>query len=210
MPKKLEIADDDLVQTWTLPFEATLGSTVRAVGQYLEVRARLPVSARKSLTIKSREITLRMPRSAAGEFSEVAALVSRSLIGIEASPIIPREIEDILGITSTERHRWLADGRLRSAGTKTVSLRGRARKITFHVFEPRIVEDILDRSLVDAWREDDAITAAENRRRAAWKAKLTRASKRQPQASNEADRRGAGSGPGLIGWAEFERDGPLR
>jgi hypothetical protein len=90
-----------------------------------------------------------------------------------------------------------------------VKLRERAKKITFHVFDPRFVEDVLDRDLVEQWREQDAATAAENRRRAAWKAKLTRSQKSgsRPEtspASNEDPR------PGLIGWDEFERDGPLR
>ena len=124
-------------------------------------------------------------------------------------------IEDILAISTTERHRWLKDGRLPSAGTRSVKLRGRARKVTFHVFDPRIVEDILDRGLIDNWREDDAVTAAENRRKAAWKAKLTRARKTEgetaapkpdvePSVQDEEDRFK------LRGWAEFERDGLLR
>lgn len=78
---------------------------------------------------------------------------------------IPREVEDILSITSAERHRWLKDGRLRSAGTRTVKLRGHAKRITFHVFDPRHIEDLLDRDLVSIWREDDAIASTENRRR---------------------------------------------
>jgi hypothetical protein len=56
--------------------------------------------------------------------------------GIADLPIIPREIEDILTITASERKRWLEDGRLPSAGTRTGRLQGRARKITFHVFAP--------------------------------------------------------------------------
>ena len=39
--------------------------------------------------------------------------------------------------------------------------------VTFHVFDPRVVEDILDRGVIDTWREDDAEKAVENRRRAA-------------------------------------------
>lgn len=64
---------------------------------------------------------------------------------METLPVIPREIEDILTITTGERRRWLEDGRLPSAGTRTVKLRGRARQITFHVLDPAIVVDILDR-----------------------------------------------------------------
>lgn len=121
--------------------------------------------------------------------------------------MIPREIEDILSISTTERHRWLKDGRLPSAGTRTVKLRGRAKKITFHVFDPRMVEDLLDRDVVDVWREEDAERAAENRRKAAWKAKLTRSTKAAATETKtdpvEDDDRFK-----LRGWAEFERDGP--
>ena len=193
------------VATWELPYAATLGSSVRARGLFLEVRARLPAAARKLLSIKARELVLRASGDA-GEQSRLAARVADAVAGIEALPVIPREIEDILAISTTERHRWLKDGRLPSAGTRTVRLRGRAKKITFHVFDPRVVEDILDRDVIEAWREDDAVTAAENRRRAAWKAKLTRAKK---QASTVTDKGEVSSPDQLIGWAEFEGDGLL-
>jgi hypothetical protein len=190
-----------------LPFAATLGSTVRAVGIFLEVQARLPVGARKSLTIKARELTLRMPEYAVDEFSAAVHVVSGALEGIESLPVIPREIEDILAISASERRRWLADGRLPSVGTRTVSLRGRAKRITFHVFDPRVVEEVLDRGSVDTWREEDAATAAENRRRAAWKAKLARSEKRRPASKSSKDE---DSRPDLQGWDEFEREGLLR
>jgi hypothetical protein len=208
MPSRPHSADPtDLVQTWALPFVATLGSTIRAVGLFLEIRARLPVAARKSLTIKARQLTLRMPQSDADAFATLSTLITTALEGIEVLPLLPREIEDILAISSTERHRWLKDGRLPSAGTRTVSLRGRARKITFHVFDPRLVEDILDRGLVDIWREEDAATAAENRRRGAWKAKLKRSPKNEvaPAVSPDDD-----APTNLRGWEEFEREGWLR
>src|ERR1700712_1720835 len=108
--------DGELVETWTLPTAVRLGSSVRSKGIYLEVRARLPVAARKALAVKAGELTLRMPQSAAGEFSAAWGVVSETLENIESLPVIPREIEDILGISSTERHRWLKDGRLPSAG----------------------------------------------------------------------------------------------
>ena len=92
-----------------------------------------------------------------------------------------------------------------SAGTRTVKLRGRARKITFHVFDPRYIEDLLDRDSMSVWREDDTIARKENRRRAAGKAAITR-----------ARRNGGGEGGDAadpekpVGWDEFEREGFLR
>ncbi|MBY5336428.1 hypothetical protein HFO99_21290 [Rhizobium leguminosarum] len=210
MPKH-EKNEVELVKTWVLPPSATQGSSIRAKGILLELRARLPVASKKSLDIEQGELTLSMPASAKAEFHAVASVVASTLQDIESLPIIPREIQDILSIKTSERHRWLKDGRLPSAGTRTVKLRGRARKITFHVFDPRVVEDLLDRGAVEEWREKDAAAAAENRRRAAYKAKLTRSLKKVRGVKADAV-----AGPDeaaraeLAGWEEFGRDGLLR
>jgi hypothetical protein len=142
-----------LVEQWPLSPAATLGSAVRAKGILLEVRARLPAAERKLVDVESGVILLRVPEDGDDDFHDIVQAVSATLREIEALPVIPREVEDILTISSAERHRWLRDGRLQSAGTRTVKLRGRARKITFHVFEPRHIEDVLDRDMVSVWRE---------------------------------------------------------
>ena len=173
----------------------------------MQVRALLPKDMQKALTVKAGELSLRLPRGASERFSATSAIVETALVGIETRAVIPREIEDILSISTTERRRWLADGRLPSLGTRTMKLRGRGT-LTFHVFDPRMVEDILDRNQVDAWREADIERAAENRRRAAWKTKLTRAEGKGSDSSGQD--KDDGPRGGLRGWAEFERDGPLR
>ncbi len=209
MPRQ-EKNDIELLKTWPLAPAATLGSSVRAKGILLEMRARLPISSRKSLVLEAGELVLAMPAAAKVEFHAAAGIVSAGMKDIESLPVIPREIQDILTIKPGERHRWLADGRLPSAGTRTVRLAGRARQITFHVFDPRVVEDLLDRGAVDEWREDDLLAAAENRRRAAYKAKLTRSLKK---GSDSASSRKAGfdeESTKLAGWEEFGRDGFLR
>ncbi|KKB07557.1 hypothetical protein [Devosia chinhatensis] len=196
----------DLVREWPLPVAATLGSSVRAKGLVLEVRAGLPLNVRKTLDVIAGAMVLRLPVEARTEFAKASSIVAQKLDGIEDLPIIPREIEDILSISTTERHRWLKDGRLPSAGTRTVKLAGRAKKITFHVFDPRMVENVLNEDRVTTWREDDAIAAAENRRKAAGKAKCLKAEKKE--------RAGVASKgetqTGLKGWDEFERLGLLR
>ena len=211
MQSKQPNDEEGLTETWPLPYAATLGSSVRAKGIFLEVRTHLPLAAKRSLKFTSTELALRMPLDATREFRSASAVVSSSLEGIEGLPVIPREIEDILAISTTERHRWLKDGRLPSHGTRTVKLRGRAKKVTFHVFDPRLVEDVLDRDLVTNWREEDAATAAENRRRAAWKAKMTRSAKTDGETdAGSARTADEGTRPNLVGWEEFVRDGLLR
>lgn len=199
-----------LIQEWPLSTAATVGSSVRARGILLEVRAGLPLSSKKLVDVASGALELRVPDDSDDDFHDTIAIISRILNGIEDLPVIPREVEDILTITSVERHRWLKDGRLQSAGTRTVKLRGRARKITFHVFDPRLIEDVLDRGMPDVWREEDAIAAAENRRRAAGKAALTRAGKGQQKAGSTSVLEKDGLPPRLKGWDEFDLDGLLR
>ena len=194
-----------LVREWSLPSAATLGSAVRARGILLEIRAHLPFGERALADIEAGTLVLRVPEDDSDDHRVTAEAITRSLAGIEDLPVIPREAEDILSIRTAERHRWLKDGRLKSAGTRTVKLRGRARKITFHVFDPRHIEDVLDRDLPEVWREADALAVAENRRRGAQKAALKKAAKRAG-----ADGRRDDVVPALKGFDVFDLDGLLR
>ncbi|MBS9722117.1 hypothetical protein JYU29_15595 [Tianweitania sp. BSSL-BM11] len=197
-----------LVREWPLTPAATLGSSVRTKGILLEARARMPFAARKSLDVETGALVLRMAEGEEAAFEAMAAIISKTLDGIEALPVIPREVQDILTISQAERHRWLKDGRLKSAGTRTVKLRGRAKAVTFHVFDPRDIEDVLDRDLPSLWREEDKQAAAENRRRAAGKAARTRAGKNgEPEQKSP---RGEKTNLPLKGWDAFELDGLLR
>ncbi len=210
MPKQKITDTPALTETWTLSPAATFGSAVRAKGVLLEIRAGLPLAVRKSLDVNGMALILGMAEDCEDEFSSTAATITKALEGIESLPVIPREIQDILAISASERHRWLKDGRLPSAGTRTVRLSGRARQITFHVFDPRVVEDLLDRAVVDEWREKDATAAAENRRQAAYKAKLTRSLKKAAKASRASKENSDDPAAKLRGWDEFDIDGLLR
>jgi hypothetical protein len=210
MPKQKIIVAPALAETWMLSLAATFGSSVRAKGILLEIRARLPLSVRKSLDVNSMTLVLGMAEGSEDDFDITGAAVTRALEGIESLPVISREIQDILGISASERHRWLKDGRLPSAGTRTVRLSGRARQITFHVFDPRVVEDLLDRGIVDEWREEDIAARAENRRQAAYRAKLTRSLKKAAQAPKTTGAPTEDRAAKLQGWDEFDLDGLLR
>lgn len=196
------------IRSWTLPAEVTLGSAVRAKGILQHIRARLPLSQRKSIDLEAGTLSFCMPVRPDSLSAAAVKTIQQILEDIRNLPVIPREIEDILSISASERHRWLKDGRLVSAGLRTVKLRGRAKKISFHVFEPRFVEDILDRGAPDLWRVQDRETAAENRRRAAAKARHTRA---RAQKSGCGDKTAASKPtPQLRGWEDFDADGFLK
>jgi hypothetical protein len=209
MPKHQK-NDVELIRTWTLSSAATMGSSVRAKGILQELQSRVPVASKKSLGLDGSDIILAMPTSEKSAFHATAAIVAKAMEGVETLPVIPREIQDILAIKVGERHRWLADGRLPSAGTRTVRLNGRARQITFHVFDPKVVEDLLDRNAVDTWREEDAEAKAESRRNAAYKAKLARSLEKGAKTKTVSDGKPDEPPPQLRGWDEFDMDGLLR
>jgi hypothetical protein len=144
------------------------------------------------------------------QFEAASAKIDQVLERVEALPVLPREAEDILSISSRERQKWLKDGRLKSIGTRTVKMRGRARKVTFHIFDPREIEDVLDRDLPTLWREEDALEVAENRRRGAGKAAQTRSSGAAQVVPVETKRAHNETGNSLNGWDAFDKDGLLR
>lgn len=210
-PKPVVETSAALFAEWPLSSAATLGSSVRLKGIEREVRRRLPWTARKSVAAMNGRIVMRMAETEQEMFDAASAAISKALVEIGALPILPSEAEDILGISSGERHKWLKAGRLKSAGIRTVKLRGRAKAVTFHIFDPHHIEDVLDGDLPVIWREEDARAVAENRRRAAGKAALARAA-RGRTGKTGADSVGLNdvTVTQLDGWDAFEADGLLR
>lgn len=205
-------AGQSITAEWPFPTAATLGSAVRARGIEREIKARLPFADRKHLAVEDGHIRLLFENGQDKRLEAAAEIVATVLDRIDALPVLPGEVEDILTISARERLKWMKDGRLKSAGTRTVKLRGRAKAVTFHVFEPGHIEDVLDRDLSTLWRAEDAQEAAEARRRAAGKAALTRAGKGSLKTAGRTVREGGdrSASSDLQDWAVFDREGLLR
>ncbi|WP_312405902.1 hypothetical protein [Rhizobium sp.] len=207
---KIETNDVELIRTWTLSSDLTMGSSVRAKGILQELQARLPAISKKAISLEGVDLVLAMAAEEKAAFNAAVSVVIRTMDEAPSLPVIPREIQDILGMKASERHRWLADGRLPSAGTRTVRLAGRARQITFHVFNPKVVEDLLDRGAVDEWRVEDAEAKAEKRRNAAYQAKRSRLAKKSGKRSKKNEDVPDDPATRLTGWEDFDADGLLR
>lgn len=201
----------DLKAEWPFPVAAALGSRVRAQGIERELRARLAFPDRKHLGVEDGRIVLRFEANQAARLAEAVRVVETVLAGVDALPVLPREVDDILTILPRERLKWLKDGRLQSAGTRTVKLRGRAKAVTFHVFDPRRIEDVLDRDLPAVWRIEDAEALKEKRSHAAGKAALKRGAKAEPKAAKASKAsRSRDPKPRLREWDAFDAEGFLR
>lgn len=207
---KIETNDVELIRTWTLSSDLTMGSSVRAKGILQELQARLPAISKRAISLEGVDLVLAMAAEEKAAFNAAVSVVIRTMDEAPSLPVIPREIQDILGMKASERHRWLADGRLPSAGTRTVRLAGRARQITFHVFNPKVVEDLLDRGAVDEWRVEDAEAKAEKRRNAVYQAKLSRLAKKSGKRSKKNEDVPDDPATRLTGWEDFDADGLLR
>ena len=209
MPKTTN-TDIELLRTWSLSSAATLGSSARAKGILQEIQARLPTAVKKAVSLDGRDVVLALPANDKAVFAASVAVINKVMDEAETLPVISREIQDILTIKSTERHRWLADGRLPSAGTRTVRLNGRARQITFHVFDLKVVEDLLNQGTVDEWRERDTEAKAEKKREAAYRANLTRSLKKAKKARKMSTTVPGASAISLRGWDDFNHLGLLK
>ena len=210
---KLHDADvnSPLVTEWPFPTAAALGSGVRAKGIEREIKGNLSFPDRKHLTVDEGVIRLTFEPGEDHRLAKASKVVEQVLGGVDTLVVLPREVDDILTISPRERLKWTKDGRLKSMGTRTVKLRGRAKAVTFHVFDPRHIEDVQDRDLASVWRNEDTQAAAENRRRAAAKAALTRGAKEARKATAAKKRSGGRDpNPTLREWDAFDAEGLLR
>src|SRR5690606_37387582 len=106
---KTKLTDEDLIREWRLDASVTLGSAVRLKGILLEIRARLPRPIRKDLDIEASALVLRIPKEEAQAFAGAVEIIEDAMKGVADLPVIPREIEDILSISASLRHKWLKD-----------------------------------------------------------------------------------------------------
>jgi hypothetical protein len=70
-----------------------------------------------------------------------------------------------------------------------------------------MVENLLDRGAVDQWREEDAATKAENKRRTAYRADLRRSLMKGSKGRSKSEDGPDDASAKLAGWDELERHG---
>ena len=75
---------------------AALGSAVRAQGIEREIRARLPFADRKRLSVEDGIVRLRIPAGQDERLANASRIVGEVLAGVDALPVLPGEVEDIV------------------------------------------------------------------------------------------------------------------
>ncbi len=88
----------------------------------------------------------------------------------------PWELETLLGCSTTERKRWLADGKLTPLTTRSVFKSG--RELVYPVFDRRSIQRLTQQD-IDGWRAEHASLVAMRRKTGAQKASSRRAQNEQ-------------------------------
>ncbi|MFT3964520.1 MAG: hypothetical protein QM690_01380 [Sphingobium sp.] len=81
--------------------------------------------------------------------------ISQELALIAERPLTPRQLVEIVSITSQERLRWTKDGRLPACGVSTLKHR---HQVAMPVYSVALAEQLMaEPSLIHQWRANDAI-----------------------------------------------------
>jgi hypothetical protein len=88
----------------------------------------------------------------------------------------PWELETLLGCSTTERKRWVADGKLTPLTTRSVIKSG--RELVYPVFDRRSIQHLTQQD-IERWRAEDAALVAMRRKTGARKASARRVQNEQ-------------------------------
>jgi hypothetical protein len=95
----------------------------------------------------------------------------------------PWELETLLGCSTTERKRWVADGKLTPLTTRSVFKSG--RELVYPVFDRRSIQSLTQED-IDGWRAEHTALVAMRRKTGAQKASSRRAQNEQARQSEFA------------------------
>lgn len=95
-----------------------------------------------------------------------------------------KEVEEILDCTSTERKRWLDEGKIKHNG-KTGKIRTPYSSYNYVDLYDKNTIDSITTDAIETWREEHKKIVSENRKRAAKKATATRAKNKQTKINND-------------------------
>lgn len=116
--EKLAPAANETRHEWSLPASVTLDSAVRVKGVERALRTKLAWTFRKQLIVEGNRVILSLPEGGEKALQHICWQIEAELTDLPHLPVLPSEIEDILSISSRERHKWVADGRLQRAGSE--------------------------------------------------------------------------------------------
>ncbi|PZA13762.1 hypothetical protein DNX69_01495 [Rhodopseudomonas palustris] len=97
-------------------------------------------------------------RQAAFDMGGMLAAIDEEIAAFQAERIHPKEVDEILAISSRERRRWTKDGRLPTSGH--TSFRSGKNSVFLVLYPPARITALAHRpEQIEAWRRADAASA---------------------------------------------------
>lgn len=100
----------------------------------------------------------------------------------ELNGYFAKDVEQVLGITATERKRWTEEGKLQYNG-KSIGVYTPWKNVSVDLYDRTLVDSITQ-TQIDEWRADHKREISEKRKRAAKKAVKTRAENKKIEKTN--------------------------
>jgi hypothetical protein len=134
-------------------YELTLGSKRRA-REALQFVVGLFKRRRVKSWRQGEEVRASIPPNATDILADLIFEIDAALYGFRKQRLHPLVVEEILGITASERRRWTKDGRLPQSGMGSF---GRGRQSIYFALHPATKIAALARqpATIDAWRRED-------------------------------------------------------
>jgi hypothetical protein len=146
--------------------ELTLGSAQRSRDILNRVTAKLKGAHPLTHRSDDEEIITQFDIHETRKLETVIAKIDLMLDRCANEPLMPRMVEEILGITSAERRRWTKDGRLPKSGM--ASFRRGPQSFYLSTHPPKKIGQLANNSdLIAQWRKEDAAPLSEHQRASA-------------------------------------------
>ncbi|PPQ42342.1 hypothetical protein [Rhodopseudomonas palustris] len=149
--------DDGIALRFEPTFAVALGSDRRAkavIRRVLRLLRRLKLEAAQDGNGAS--ATIRQPSF---DMSGLLTAIDAEIAAFQAERIYPKEVDEILAISSRERRRWTKDGRLPTSGH--TSFRSGKNSVFLVLYPPAPITALAHRpEQIEAWRRADAAASA--------------------------------------------------
>ncbi len=142
-----------------LRFEPTPDLTLGSQRRTNEVRRRVAGLLRRYRFKTSRQgeaVCTIVRQNELGNLSTLLSMIDAALDAFRQERLHPRIVEEILGITASERRRWTKDGRLPQSGSG--SFRRGHQSIYFPLHPPAKIAALAQKpEVIAAWRAEDTV-----------------------------------------------------
>jgi hypothetical protein len=151
---RVDRQDGQVILTVEIGHGLTLGSARRERKSIDLIKRTLRGSRPREIRRSNQRIQILFDRLADTGLRNLIAKIDKAVITFRSERLYPREVEEILGITSRERIRWTKEGRIPKSGKGSFGCGSRSIPFAMHPSDA-IAALANGRHIIEAWRAAD-------------------------------------------------------